>query len=183
MYRKFYWAFSVLLSSFRFLVWYKSLFSFVLFLSFFLILIGYFIFLIRYLLYLNFKCCPLFWFSLWKAPIPSPFSLLNNPPSPASWPWHSPTLEFRAFTGPRTSLPNDYQVGCPLLHMQLDPWVLPCVFFDWWFSPWRLWGYWLVFIVVPPMRLQIPSPPWVLSLAPSWGTLCSVETRTFLSLF
>ena len=45
----------------------------------------------------------------------------------------------------------------------------------WWFSPRELWGYWLVHIVVPPMRLQTPSAPWVLSLAPSLGTLCSVQ--------
>ena len=35
--------------------------------------------------------------------------------------------------------------------------------------------YWLVHIVVPPMGLQTPSAPWVLSLAPSLGTLCSVQ--------
>jgi hypothetical protein len=36
-------------------------------------------------------------------------------------------------------------------------------------------GYWLVHIVVPPKGLQAPSTPWVLSLAPSLGTLCSVQ--------
>ena len=45
----------------------------------------------------------------------------------------------------------------------------------WWFSPWELWGYWLVHIVVPPSGLQTPSAPWVLSLAPSLGTLCPVQ--------
>ena len=30
-------------------------------------------------------------------------------------------------------------------------------------------------IAVPPMGLQTPSAPWVLSLAPSLGTLCSVQ--------
>jgi hypothetical protein len=29
--------------------------------------------------------------------------------------------------------------------------------------------YWLVHIVVPPIRLQIPLAPWVLSLDPSLG--------------
>jgi hypothetical protein len=47
--------------------------------------------------------------------------------------------------------------------------------FLWWFSPRELWRYWLVHFVVPPMRLQTPSAPWVLSLAPSLGTLCSVQ--------
>jgi hypothetical protein len=36
-------------------------------------------------------------------------------------------------------------------------------------------GYWLVHIVLPPMGLQTPSAPWVLSLALSLGTLCSVQ--------
>ena len=52
--------------------------------------------------------------------------------------------------------------------------VPPCVFFGWWFSPKELWGYWLVHIDVPPVGLQTPSAPWVLSQAPSLGTLCSI---------
>jgi hypothetical protein len=31
--------------------------------------------------------------------------------------------------------------------MQLEPWVPPCVFFGWCFSPWELLGVWLVDIV------------------------------------
>jgi hypothetical protein len=62
--------------------------------------------------------------------------------------------------------------------MQLETLVPPCVFFDCWFSPRKLWGYWLVLIVVPRIVLQIPSAPWVLSLAPSLGTLCSVQWIT-----
>jgi hypothetical protein len=53
--------------------------------------------------------------------------------------------------------------------------VPSCVLFGWWLSPWELWEYWLVHIVVPPMGLQAPSGPWVLSLAPPLGTLCSVQ--------
>jgi hypothetical protein len=34
---------------------------------------------------------------------------------------------------------------------------------------------WLVHIVVPPMGLQNPPAPWVLSLALSVGTLCLVQ--------
>jgi hypothetical protein len=30
-------------------------------------------------------------------------------------------------------------------------------------------GYWLVYNVVPPIGLQIPLAPWVLSLGPPWG--------------
>jgi hypothetical protein len=58
--------------------------------------------------------------------------------------------------------------------MQLEPWVPPCVLFRWLFSPWEFWWYWLVHIVLP-MGLQTTSAPWVLSLAPPLGTLCSVQ--------
>jgi len=59
--------------------------------------------------------------------------------------------------------------------MWLEPWVTLCVLFDWWFSPWELWGFWLVDIVVFPMGLQTSSDPSVLSLTPPWGTLFSVQ--------
>jgi hypothetical protein len=59
--------------------------------------------------------------------------------------------------------------------MQLEPWVPPCVFFDWWFSPTELWRYWLFHNVDPPMGLQTPSAPWVFSLTHFLGTLCSVQ--------
>jgi hypothetical protein len=67
--------------------------------------------------------------------------------------------------------------------MQLEPWDPPCVFFGSWFSPRELWRYCLVFLFlflffhidVPLMGLQTPLAPWVLSLAPSLGTLCSVQ--------
>jgi hypothetical protein len=79
------------------------------------------------------------------------------------------------FPRPRASLLIDVPQGYPLVYIGLEPWVPPCVLFDWWFSPWELWGYWLVHIVVPPMELQTPSAPWVLSLTPSLRTLCSVQ--------
>jgi hypothetical protein len=100
---------------------------------------------------------------------------LPNPPTPTFWPWNYPTLGHRTFTRPRASPPIDGQLGHPLLRMQLETRVPPCVFFDWWFSPRELWRCWLVHIVVPPMRLQTPSAPWVLSLTPSLETLCSVQ--------
>jgi hypothetical protein len=109
-----------------------------------------------------------------KTPYPLPLPLLTNPSTPASWPWHSPILGQRTFTGPRASPPIDDQLGHPLLHMWLEPWVPPCVFFGWWFSPRELWGYWLVHIV-PPMGLQTTSAPWVLSLASLLGNLCLVQ--------
>jgi len=101
-----------------------------------------------------------------------PFPLFTNPLTPTSLLWHSPILGHWAFTGPRVSPLIDVPQVHPLLHMQLEPWVPPCVLFGWWFSSW---GYWLVHIVVPPMGQQTPSAPLVLSLAPPLGTLCSVQ--------
>ena len=46
--------------------------------------------------------------------------------------------------------------------------------FGWLFSPWELWGYWLVH-VVPPMGMKTPSAPLVLSIAPLLGFSCSVQ--------
>ena len=96
----------------------------------------------------------------------------THSPTPASLSWHSPTLGHPAFTGPRASPPIDAWQGHPLLHMRLEPWVPPCVLFGWWFSPWELWGVWLVDIVVLPMGLQTPSAPSVLPLTPPLGSLC-----------
>jgi hypothetical protein len=42
----------------------------------------------------------------------------------------------------RTEAPSPINVsqGHPVLHMWLQPWVPPCVLFDWWFSFWDIWG-------------------------------------------
>jgi hypothetical protein len=130
---------------------------------------------IRYFLNLHLECYPISWFPLQKSPTPSLLLLLTNLPTPTSWSSHFPILWHRTFTGPWAYPPTVDRLGLPLLHMQLEPWVPTCVFFDWWFSTRELWGYWLVHIVVPPMGLQTPSAPWVLSLAPSLGTLWSIQ--------
>jgi hypothetical protein len=56
-----------------------------------------------------------------KFPIPSP-ALLPYPPTPASWPWHSPVLGHIKFAIPRgiVILPGDGQLGHLLLHKQLE---------------------------------------------------------------
>jgi hypothetical protein len=59
--------------------------------------------------------------------------------------------------------------------MLREPRVPPCVLSGWWFSLWDLWEYCLVHSIVLPMGLQIPLVPWVLSIAPPLGTLCSVQ--------
>jgi hypothetical protein len=73
--------------------------------------------------------------------------VLPYPPIPISPPWHSLTLGNWAFTGPRASPPIDARQCHPLLHIQLELWVPPCVLFCWWFSPWELWGSgWLILL-------------------------------------
>jgi hypothetical protein len=115
---------------------------------------------------LHFKCYPLSWFPLWKPPIPSP-----HPPCSPNHPLPLPSpgiplhwgIEPSQDQGPLLPLMTDLTLLC----IQLEPWVPPCVLYCWWFSPWELWGYWLVHTVVLPLELQTPLFPWVLSLA--WG--------------
>jgi hypothetical protein len=90
-----------------------------------------------------------------------PLPLPTNPPTPASWPWHSPTLRQRAFTGLRASPPIDDWLG-HLLYICHWRHESHRVLFGWWFSYWEFWGYWLVHIIIPPKGLQTPSTPWVL---------------------
>jgi hypothetical protein len=54
------------------------------------------------------------------------------------------------------SLSSDGRLGHLLIYMQLES---------------RAPGYWLVHNVVPPIGLQIPLAPWLLSLAPPLGAL------------
>jgi hypothetical protein len=117
-------------------------------------------------------------------PVSPPKTFYPIPPSPylPTHPFPLPRPDISLHWGIKPSqdqgplLPLMFiQQGHPLLHMQLEPWVPPCVFFGWWFSPMELWGYWLAHNVVPPIGLQTPSAPSVLSLAPSLGTLCSVQ--------
>jgi hypothetical protein len=42
-----------------------------------------------------------------KAPYTLSLALLPNPPTPASWPWHSPVLGHMIFARPRASPPID----------------------------------------------------------------------------
>ena len=106
-----------------------------------------------------FKLGIFFIYIFWCYPQPPP--PLPYPPTPTSWPWHSPVLRHIKFARP---------VGLS---------------FHWW--PTRpssdtyaardtsSRGYWLVHIFVPPMGLQIPLAPWVLSLAPPLGALWSIQ--------
>ena len=112
-------------------------------------------FLRHFILHLNFQCYP-------PKPLYPPPVLLPNPPTPTSWPCHSPVLGYMIFAIPSASFPTDGQLGHALLHMQLETQLGGR-------------GYWLVRIVVPPIELQIPLAPLVLSLAPSLRALCSIQ--------
>jgi hypothetical protein len=107
-------------------------------------------FFIRYLFHLHFQCYP-------KIPPYLP-PRIPHTPTPTSWPWCSPVLRHIKFARPMGSTDGltDGQEGHLLIHMQLES---------------RAPGYWLVHIVVPPIGLQIPPAPWVLSLAPPLGAL------------
>jgi hypothetical protein len=105
------------------------------------------IFLIRYFPRLHFQCYPK------SLPYPNPNPL----------PTHSPFLALGfpctgAYTVCKSNGPlcSDGRLGHLLIHMQLES---------------RAPGYWLVHIVVPPIGLQFPLAPWVISLAPPLGAM------------
>jgi hypothetical protein len=110
-------------------------------------------FFIRYFLHLHFKCYP-------ESPLYTPPAPFANPPTPASWPWHIAVLGHIIFTRPKAFPLNDGWLGQLLLHMQLELWALGVLVSSYFFSP---------------IGLQTPSAPWVLSLAPPLGTLCSIQ--------
>jgi hypothetical protein len=101
----------------------------------------------------NFKCYP------GSSLYPSP-TLLPYPPTPASWPWHSPVLGHIKFARPR-GLSSQWWLTRP----SSDTYAARDMSSG---------EYWLVHIVVPPIGLQTPLAPWVLSLAPPLGALCSI---------
>jgi hypothetical protein len=72
------------------------------------------------------------------SPIPSPNPLLPNPPTPASWPWHSPVLRHMIFARPRAFPPSDGQLGHLLLHMQLETRALGVLISSYCFSSYRV---------------------------------------------
>jgi hypothetical protein len=103
----------------------------------------------------------------------------THPLTPASLPWHSPTLGHQTTTGPRGSplpLMSDKVILCYISSWRHGS--PPCVLCSWWFSPWKLggWGggFRLVDMAVCPMGLQTPSAPSFLSLTPPLVSLHSV---------
>jgi len=88
-------------------------------------------FILLDIFYLHVKCYSLSRFPGHNPPIPSPSpSSIRVFPSPStlfSHPPYSPALGVPALAGPRASPSNGAQQGHPLLHMQLEPWVSPCI--------------------------------------------------------
>jgi hypothetical protein len=109
---------------------------------------------IRYFLYLHFKCYP-------ESPLYPPPALLPYPPTHSSWPWRSLELGHIKFARPR-GLSSQWWLTRPssATYATRDT---------------SSRGYWLVHIVVPPIGLQTPSAPWVLSLASPLGALWSIQ--------
>jgi hypothetical protein len=60
---------------------------------FFFVVVAFFSIFIRYFLHLHFKCYP-------ESPLYPPRTLLPYPPTPTSWPWHSPVLGHIKFARP-----------------------------------------------------------------------------------
>jgi hypothetical protein len=93
--------------------------------------------------------------------VPHTLPPLPYPPTPTSWPWRSPVLGHIKFERSKGLSSH------------------------WW--PTRLssatyaardtssGGYLLVHVVVPPIGLQFPLVPWILSLAPPLGALWSIQ--------
>jgi hypothetical protein len=97
---------------------------------------------------------------------------LSHLPSTSS-PTHPLLLPFLAF--PYTGASSLLRTKGLSSHWCLTRLSSATYLLGWWFSPWELWEYWLVYIVAPPMGLQVPSVPLVLSLAPPLGSLYSVH--------
>jgi hypothetical protein len=116
--------------------------------------------------------------SLPESHYPIPPSLLTNLCTPAYLSRNSLTLGHQAFSRLRSFLPIDAQQGHPLLDMQLEPWLAPCVLYGWCFRHWQHWGageQCSLVHIVPPMELKAPSAPSGLSLAPPLRILCAVQ--------
>jgi hypothetical protein len=115
---------------------------------FFFFFLAILFFLIRHFPHLHFQCYPK------SPPYPPPQSPthplpLFGPGVPLYWGIYSLQIQW-------ASLCSDGRLGNLLIHMQLES-----------RAPW----YWLVHNVVPPIGLQTPLAPWVISLAPPLGAV------------
>jgi hypothetical protein len=109
-------------------------------------------FLIRYFPLLHFQCYP-------KSP-PYPPPTIPYPPTPPFWPWRSPVLGHIKFASPMGLSFQRWLTRPSFDTLQLET---------------RGPEYWLVRNVVPPIGLQFPLAPWVLSLAPPLGAVWPIQ--------
>jgi hypothetical protein len=117
-------------------------------------------------------------FPLHKPHIPSPFPFLyEGVPPPAHpllpqcssipLPWEPPQNQ-----GAPLPVMPDKAILCYICSW--SQWVPTSILSDWWFSPWELWGVWLVDIVLP-LGLQTSSAASVFALASPLESLCPVR--------
>jgi len=139
-------------------------------------------FLFCWIFYLHFKCYPFSGFPSWNPLSHSPSTCFYEgapPPTPASPPWHFPTLGHQPFTGPRASPPTNVWQGHPLLLMHMAGAVgsSTCTFWLVVYSLGAL-GALVGWYCCSSYGLQTPSAqlvPSVLSLTPPLQTLCSIQ--------
>jgi hypothetical protein len=134
-----------------------------------------------YFLYLYFKCYSLSRSPSPKVPTPSPSTCFyEGVPQPPTH-FHLPSFSYTGVLSLfRTKGLSSHR--CPMRPSYICGWSLRSLHvysLNCWFSPWKLWGIWLVDTVVLPMGLQTPSAPSVLSLIPPLGTLGSVQSLAF----
>jgi hypothetical protein len=100
--------------------------------------------------------------------------LSQKSPSPSSPPNPLPThIHFLALAFPLTEAYKVCKTKGHIFPMMANR---PCSAFCYICSyRHELQGHWLVHIVVQPIVLQTPLAPWVLSLAPPLGALCSIQ--------
>ena len=90
-----------------------------------------------------------------EIPLSSPLTPAHQTTHSCFFPWESPTMGHRAFTGPRASPPIGDWRDHPLLHMGWNHGSL----FGWWFSSYDLWGthcFILLFLLWGCKPLQLP---------------------------
>ena len=118
-----------------------------------------FFFFYYYYFYLQFKCCPTSWSPFRKPPIPSLLPFASPPTHPLLPHCSSIPLQWGLKS------PQDQEHPLPLMsdkailcYIYSDAAIGPSMYicsmytlFGWWFSPWKLWGFLLVDIVVLPM--------------------------------
>ena len=130
---------------------------------------------------------PSFQFPLPKPTIPSESPCIYEGSPPAAHPllWQCPSIPLLWVIEP----PQNQGAPLPVMPAKailcsISSWSLDSllwVLFGWCFSPWELWGIWLIDIVVCPMWLQNSWDPIVLALTSPLGSPHSVHPQLYWS--